>query len=91
MTLTWFDVLGVLGVVLVLGAYGALLARRLRGDRVLFPLLNLLGAAAITVSLLYDQGLNVPALIMQIAWIAISGFGVYRSVIGNADASRAGD
>lgn len=91
MTLAWFDVLGVFGLLLVLGAYGALMARRLRGDRVLFPLLNGLGAAAITVSLLYDQGLNVPALIIQIAWMAISGFGIYRSLTRNADASRIHD
>lgn len=91
MTLTWFDVLGVLGLLLVLGAYGALMARHLRGDRVLYPLINGLGAAAITVSLLYDQGLNVPVLIMQIAWMAISGFGVYRSLTSNADASRTHD
>lgn len=82
MTLTWFDVLGVLGVLAVLGAYAGLLARRLRGDRAVFPLINLLGAAAITVSLFYDEGLNVPALIMQVAWMAISGYGVYRSVPG---------
>jgi hypothetical protein len=81
-TLAWFDVLGLLGVLAVLGAYSGLMARRLRGDRLWFPLINLLGAAAITTSLLYDQGLNVPALIMQIAWLAISGYGVYRSVLG---------
>lgn len=81
MTLTWFDALGLLGVLLVLGAYAGLMARRLRGDRVVFPLLNLLGAAAIALSLLYDQGLDVPALVMQIAWIAISGYGIYRSVV----------
>jgi len=80
MTVTWFDALGVLGVLIVLGAYLALMARHLRGDRAMFPLLNLLGAAAIAVSLLYDQGLNVPALIMQIAWLAISAYGIYRSV-----------
>ena len=84
MTLTWFDVLGVLGVLAVLGAYAGLMARQLRGDRALFPLINLLGAAAITTSLLYDQGLNMPALIIQIVWIAISGYGLYRSMAGTA-------
>lgn len=84
MTLTGFDVLGVLGVLVVLGAYAGLLARQLRGDRLLFPLINLLGAAAITVSLLYDQGLNVPALFMQIAWMAISAYGIYRSVVSKS-------
>jgi len=84
MTVTWFDVLSLFGVLAVLGAYSGLMARRLRGDRLWFPLINLLGAAAITTSLLYDQGLNVPALIMQIAWLAISGYGVYRSMVGNS-------
>jgi len=84
MTVTWYDVLGLLGVAAVLGAYAGLMARRLRGDRVLFPLINLIGATAIAISLLYDQGLNVPALVIQIAWMAISGFGIYRSMVGKS-------
>jgi hypothetical protein len=87
-TLTWFDVLGLLGVLAVLGAYAGLMARRLRGERVLFPLINLIGAAAITASLLYDQGLNVPALIIQIAWMAISGYGIYRSMAGKSPPAK---
>lgn len=87
MTLTWFDVVGLLGVLAVLGAYAGLMARRLRGDRAWFALINLLGAAAIATSLLYDQGLNMPVLIIQIVWMAISGYGLYRSMVGT-DASN---
>lgn len=82
MTVTWYDVLGLLGVAAVLGAYAGLMARRLRGDRAMFPLINLIGAAAIATSLLYDQGLNLAALIIQVVWMAISGYGIYRSVAG---------
>ena len=43
----WFDVVGLFGVVLTVLAYLALQARRMKGDGYIFPLLNLLGAAAI--------------------------------------------
>lgn len=84
MNITGYDAIGLLGVLIVLGAYLALVLRRLRGDTLWYPLLNLIGAAAITLALLYDLGLNIPALLMQIAWLLISGYGIYRALAGKA-------
>ena len=72
MTIYWFDVVGLLGVALTLLAYLALQARRMKGDGFIYPLLNLIGAAAILASLIYDEHTNISAFVIESAWIVIS-------------------
>jgi paired small multidrug resistance pump len=78
MTIHWFDVVGLLGVALTLLAYLALQARRIKGDGLLFPLLNLIGAAAILTSLIYDRYTNISAFVIESSWIIISIYGIYK-------------
>lgn len=65
-----FDALGVLGVVMVLGCFFALVSERMRENGAAYLALNILGSALILVSLAHN--FNLAATIMQGAWIAIT-------------------
>jgi hypothetical protein len=77
MTIQWFDIVGLLGVGLTLLAYLALQARRMKGDGLIYPLLNLIGAGAILASLIYDEHTNLSAFVIESAWCLISIYGIY--------------
>ncbi|MDO5504842.1 MAG: hypothetical protein Q4F49_00935 [Pseudoxanthomonas suwonensis] len=74
--LQWFDVVGLLGTTAVLLAYLLLQADRLPAHGVVYPLLNIAGAVGILVSL--TGGFNLAVAILQLAWIAISLYGLAR-------------
>ena len=75
--LEWHEYVGLIGVVLCLLAYFGLQAGRLRGDGLVFQLTNIVGAGGIVVSLFYH--FNLSAMVIEIAWIAISVYGIVRS------------
>jgi len=75
--LQWHEVVGMVGVALCLLAYMWLQTGKLRGDRIPFQVMNVAGAGAIAVSLLYD--FNLSAMTIEIAWIGISIYGIVRS------------
>jgi len=79
MTIQWFDVVGLLGVALTILAYLALQARRMKGDGLIYPLLNLIGAGAILASLVYDEHTNLSAFAIESAWCLISIYGIYMA------------
>lgn len=72
---------GLLGVVLYLGAYGALQAGFLRGAGYAYATLNLVAAALVLISL--SQAFNLSSAIIQIFWIVISLFGIVRLFLLN--------
>lgn len=74
---TWYDLCGLAGVALVLVAFWLLQAGRVRGDALVYQLLNAAGAALILVSLLYD--FNLSAFVIECAWVAISLYGIVRN------------
>lgn len=74
----WFDVVGLFGVVLTVLAYLALQARRMKGDGFIFPLLNLIGAAAILCPLILGK-FNLAPFVIETAWIFISIYGLYKA------------
>ncbi|MGH8128047.1 MAG: CBU_0592 family membrane protein [Gammaproteobacteria bacterium] len=65
-----YEVLGVIGVILVLGAFFTLVSERMRESDPAYLGLNILGSALILVSLAHH--FNLAATIMQAAWIAIT-------------------
>ena len=75
--LAWHEYVGLFGVLLCLVAVLWLQAGRLRGDGLTFQLLNIFGALGIIVSLFYN--FNLSAMVIEIAWIAISVYGIVRS------------
>lgn len=75
--LEWHDVVGNIGVLLIVGSYCLMQLGRLSGTSNLYAGLNALGAAAVLVSLVYE--FNFPAFVIECFWLAASLFGMaYR-------------
>jgi len=71
------DLIGYLGVALILAAYGLLRFDRISPKSALYSAMNGLGAAGILVSLYFEP--NLPALIVETAWLLISLIGLYQA------------
>ena len=82
MNFAWYDFVGTLGVTLILVAYFLLQTERLSGQSVGYSVVNLVGSLLITVSLIYD--FNLSSFIIEMAWIAISLYGIVRARRGAA-------
>ncbi len=78
MDLQWHQWSGILGALLIVLAYLLLQVTRLSGAGFPYLLLNLVGAVGIALSL-YGE-FNLPVLLMQLAWIAISLYGLIRAL-----------
>ena len=74
MTYAWYDILGTVGVALILVAYILLQVEKLRSDHPAFSLMNAVGAAMILVSLCFD--FNFSSFLMEFFWLVVSLFGV---------------
>ena len=74
MEFAWYDIVGLMGVLLVLVAYLLLHMERMRADFLSYSLMNGLGAIFILVSL--SQDFNFSAFAIETAWLAISIWGV---------------
>jgi hypothetical protein len=72
----WHDLVGVVGVVLILGAYLLLQLRKVQSTALGFSLANGLGSALIIVSL--ARSFNFSAFLIEVFWLAISLVGVVR-------------
>lgn len=73
----WFpDIIGCFGTIIVLVAYIMLQMRKLDSHHALFSFLNLAGGLMILVSLYYCW--NLAAVAMEVAWVIISGFGMFK-------------
>ena len=70
------DLLGNVGVVILMITYLMLQLNRISSDRLAYSLLNAIGAGMIVISLLYD--FNLSALLMEVFWVLISCLGIYR-------------
>ncbi len=80
MTFPWYDLAGYLGVALVLLAFLLLQAHKLRGNGLIYQLMNVIGAIGVILSLSFGQGpINWPAFLMQLAWIVIGVFGMVHA------------
>ena len=74
----WYDVVGIVGVGLILLAYALLQAGRIAGDALAYQLMNLFGALAVLVSLLYE--FNLSAVLLETAWVLVSLYGIARGL-----------
>lgn len=77
MNLAWYDWVGMLGTLMVLGAFFLLQAGRLSGTGIVYQLLNLFGAGGVLVSLMGK--FNVSVFLLEATWVAISAYGIARS------------
>jgi len=76
-SLQWYDWARLVGVLLVLLAYFLLQAVRVRGDALIYQLMNAVGAFAVLLSLLY--AFNLPAFVMEMLWLGVSIYGIVRA------------
>jgi len=74
MTYAWHDIVGTLGVAIILVAYVLLQIERMRSDAVLYSLMNAVGAVMILVSLWYE--FNFASFLMEFFWLVVSLFGI---------------
>ena len=74
MTYTWYDILGTLGVAVIILTYVLLQLGRVKSDQIAYSLLNAAGASLILVSLYYS--FNFPSFIVEFFWLLISLFGI---------------
>ncbi len=74
MTYSIYDVLGNIGVFLIILTYFLLQIRKLSSESLFYSALNALGASLIIVSLLFD--FNLSAFIMEAFWVMISLIGI---------------
>ncbi len=77
MTYSIYDVLGNIGVFLIILPYFLLQIRKLSRESLFYSALNALGASLIVVSLLFD--FNISACIVESFWgiISLIGIGKY--------------
>lgn len=76
MTYGWHDLLGIIGVVLILATYMLLQLEKLSATSFLYSATNGLGASLILVSLIYE--FNLSAFIIEAFWLLISVYGMVR-------------
>lgn len=74
MQYAWFDMLGSVGVGLIILTYILLQLEKLRSTDLIYSLLNGVGAALILISLFYS--FNFPSFIVEFFWLLISLFGI---------------
>jgi hypothetical protein len=74
----WFDLIGNLGVLLMVIAYLLLQMEKLSSSALSYLLLNAVGATLVIVSLLYR--FNLSAFLMEVFWLLISLYGLTRSL-----------
>jgi len=74
----WHDLVGNIGVAMILGTYFALQIERLDSKSIAYSALNALGAGSITLSLLFN--FNLSAFVVEAAWVAVSLFGLARAL-----------
>jgi multisubunit Na+/H+ antiporter MnhG subunit len=70
------DLLGNIGVLLLMGPYLMLQLNRLSSNSLQYSLMNLVGASFIILSLL--SNFNLSALVIEVFWVLISLIGIVR-------------
>ena len=79
MTFVWYDIIGTLGVGVIVITYLLLQLGRIKSEQLVYSLLNGVGAALILISLYYD--FNLPSVIVEAFWLVISIFGILKYLV----------
>lgn len=74
----FYEFVGLVGVVATLAAFFLLQIKVLHSDDLAYTSLNAVGALMILYSLFYDR--NLAAVIIEISWVFISAFGIYKGI-----------
>jgi hypothetical protein len=79
MSLAWYDILGTLGVAIIILTYAFLQLGRIRSEQIIYSLLNAVGASLILISLYFD--FNFPSVVVEFFWLVISLFGIGKYLL----------
>ena len=79
MTYAWYDILGTLGVAVIILTYVLLQIGKVRSEQLVYSVLNAVGAALILVSLYF--AFNFPSFVVEFFWLLISLFGVGKYLL----------
>ena len=78
MNVRWYDVIGLIGVGLIIVAYLLLQMERLHSRDLGYSVINLVGALLIAFSLLF--AFNLSAFVIEIIWVVISILGIRKAL-----------
>ncbi|MCW8925177.1 MAG: hypothetical protein OQJ84_02890 [Xanthomonadales bacterium] len=81
----WHDLVGNLGVFLIVGSYFWMQLGRISGQSLVYSLVNAAGAAFILVSLYFN--FNLSAAVIELFWLAISLMGAMLALRRTGTAS----
>lgn len=76
MRYAWYDLVGSVGVGVIIITYILLQSGKLRSENLAYSLLNAAGASLIIVSLIYN--FNFSAFVVEFFWVLISLYGVAK-------------
>lgn len=76
MRCAWYDLVGTIGVGIIILTYVFLQLERIRANSIFYSLLNAAGASLIIVSLVYN--FNFAAFIVEFFWVLISLYGIAK-------------
>jgi hypothetical protein len=76
MDYTFYDIVGNLGVILIIGSYFLIQIGKLSATGLAYTLVNMLGAACILYSLYFE--FNMSAFLVELFWLLISFVGLGR-------------
>ena len=79
----WYDIVGTLGVGVIVLTYAMLQLGRIRSEQILYSIMNAVGAALILVSLYFD--FNFPSVVVEAFWLLISLFGIGKYLTQKPD------
>lgn len=74
--MNWYDIVGTLGVVVIILTYVLLQIERIRSTQLIYSVLNAVGATLILISLYFD--FNFPSVVVEGFWLLISVFGIVK-------------
>ena len=85
MDYSWFDLVGNVGVLLMVIAYLLLQLEKLSSSATSYLLLNAAGAVMVIVSLTFR--FNLSAFLMEVFWLLISLFGLAKPLLSRPKAT----
>lgn len=74
----WANIVGLIGVGIILIAYFLLQCDRVSSKSLAYSVYNLVGAVLIFASLLVHW--NLSSVVIEIFWMLISAYGIYRAI-----------
>ena len=77
-----YDIVGIVGVALVLTTYGMVQSERMSATSKKYQVLNMVACVLIGFSLIF--AFNWPSAIIQSCWFLISGYGLVRSILADS-------